>query len=146
MTQQGDIHLFQTVDDGDVDIVGGVVQMDGGLGTSVYLSLFGGNEDDDGSSKNKFTWWANYNEIDTAKTYRSETQFLLKSLPATSNNLKRIEQAVIRDLSYMIDKGIASDVISQVTIPRLNKVDINIMIQTSFGEIEIKFTTNWLAK
>ena len=48
MTQQGDVLLFQTVDDGEINIENGVVEMSGGLETAAYLSLYGGNEDDDG--------------------------------------------------------------------------------------------------
>jgi len=59
MSQQGDVKLFQTTDDGDIYVVNGIVEMSGGLETSAYLSLFGGNEDDDGSDGSPFSWWAN---------------------------------------------------------------------------------------
>ena len=46
--QQGDVKLIQTNDDGDINIINGVTEMSGGLETTVYLALFGGNEDDNG--------------------------------------------------------------------------------------------------
>ena len=46
--QQGDVLLFQTIDDGNVEVINGIITMSGGLDTAAYLSLFGGNEEDDG--------------------------------------------------------------------------------------------------
>ena len=100
MDQQGDILLFQTVDDGDINVSDGLVEMSGGLGTAAYLSLFGGNEDDDGRKNSTATWWANLNETETTRQYRSETQNLLQAIPAVPANLRRIEDAVRRDLAW----------------------------------------------
>jgi hypothetical protein len=70
--------------------------MSGGLETSAYLSLFGGNEDDAGLSDKTMQWWGNVG-AEQAKQYRSETQNLLKSLPLTSSNLLRVEAAAGRE-------------------------------------------------
>jgi hypothetical protein len=51
MSQEGDVHLFQTVNDGDICVVGGLVEMSSGLDTAAYISLFGGNEQDDGTKR-----------------------------------------------------------------------------------------------
>ena len=102
--QQGDVKLFQTDNEGDITVRDGVVEMGGGLETAAYLSLFGGNEDDDGLADNPKTWWGNLDEIDPAKQYRSETQNLLRGIPATSGNLRRIEDAASRDLAWFISE------------------------------------------
>ena len=81
MTQQGDVVLFQSLDDGEIVIEGGLATMDGGLQTAVYLSLFGGNEDDDGLAQNPKTWWANLDENQPVLRYRSRLQNLLRSIP-----------------------------------------------------------------
>ena len=52
MNQEGDVLLFQTNDEGDIESIDGVVTMSGGLETMFYLSIFGGNEDDDATSGN----------------------------------------------------------------------------------------------
>lgn len=140
--QQGDVKLFQTVDGGDINVVNGVVDMSGGLETTVYLALFGGNEDDDGSKDNIHSWWGNKEEI-TEKQYHSRTQYLLKSLPVTSNNLVHIEDAVVLDLAYLIDLKIASSVDVVVIIPALNSININVSIIANGVESEFNFTENW---
>lgn len=130
--QEGDVKLFQTNDDGDINVTDGLIEMSGGIETSAYLCLFGGNEQDDGRPDNNLQWWGNVGE----KTkYQSETQFLLKSIPATTGNLKRIKEAAIRDLSSLPAKSI--EVI--ISMPRLNMVKLEINIDG----IPIEFTNQW---
>lgn len=143
MTQQGDVLLFQTTDDGDINVEGGLVEMSGGLETMAYLCMFGGNEDDDGLSKNGLTYWGNLDEIDPAVQYRSETQHLLQAIPATTGNLRRIEDAANRDLKVFIEKKIASSVTVVATIPGLNKIKIVINIDALGEESSFEFVENW---
>jgi len=141
--QQGDVLLFQTDDNGEINVEGGLVEMSGGLETAAYLSLFGGNEDDDGLSENGFTYWGNLDEIDPAQQYRSETQHLLQSIPATTGNLRRIEDAANRDLAWFIEKKVASSVTIAVSIPGLNKIKILINIDALGEESSFEFVENW---
>ena len=145
MSQQGDVRLFQTVDGGEVTVIGGVMAMDGGLETSVYLSLFGGNEDDAAGADKSRTWWGNLSETETARQYRSETQNLIQALAATSGNLRRIEDAADRDLAWMIDEGAASAVTVVATIPGLNRVRILIIVEAVGKTSEFVFVENWKA-
>lgn len=143
--QQGDVSLFQTDDEGDITVEGGIVTMSGGLETSAYLSLFGGNEDDDGRSDSPANWWANIDEVDTAREYHSETQNLLQALPATSGNLRRIEDAANRDLSWFITNKVASSVNVVASIPGLNKIKLTIDIEALGEETSFEFVENWKA-
>ena len=143
--QQGDVSLFQTDNDGDITVEGGIVTMGGGLETSAYLSLFGGNEDDDGSQGNNATWWANLDEVDPAREYRSETQNLLQALAATSGNLRRIEDAANRDLDWFITNKVASSVNVVASIPGLNKIKLKIDIEAQGEESSFEFVENWKA-
>jgi phage gp46-like protein len=143
--QQGDVLLCQTNDDGEINIVDGIVEMSGGLETAAYLSLFGGNEDDDGRSNNTATWWANLDEVDTTRHYRSETQHLLQAIPAITGNLRRIEDAAARDLAWFIEGNIASSVTVSASIPGLNKVKLNIDIEALGQESSFEFVENWKA-
>lgn len=131
--QQGDVSLFQTVDGGDIAINDGVVGMSSGLGTAVYLSMFGGNE-----SSN--AWWGNSLNESIAHQYTSETGFLLKSAPATSNNLRRIEDAAARDLAWLITQEIATSVSVFATIPKINSVQITVNIDL---DDPIEFIEKW---
>jgi phage gp46-like protein len=143
--QQGDVFLFQTNDDGDINLENGLIEMSGGLGTSVYLSLFGGNEDDDGRGDNPFNWWGNIGELQDAHRYRSETQNILQSVPSTSANLLRVEDAAKRDLSWLLENNICSSVSVSAAIPRLNKIQLNITIEALGEESDFEFTENWKA-
>ncbi len=143
--QQGDVSLFQTDDEGNITVEGGIVTMGGGLETSAYLSLFGGNEDDDGSQDNSANWWANLDEGDPAKEYHSETQNLLQALPATTGNLRRIEDAANRDLAWFITNKVASSVKVAASIPGLNKIKLTIDIEAIGEESSFEFVENWKA-
>lgn len=143
--QQGDVLLFQTDDDGDITVENGLVEMSGGLETAAYLSLFGGNEDDDGRGANSLTWWGNLDEVDPVRQYRSETQNLLQALPATTGNLRRIEDAAGRDVAWFVEQRVASSVIVRATIPALNRIQITIDIEANGEEFSFVFTENWKA-
>jgi phage gp46-like protein len=144
-SQQGDVFLYQTDDGGEISISGGVVEMSGGLETAAYLSMFGGNEDDDGLQDRALTWWGNIGETEPAKQYRSETQNLLRSIPATSFNLRRIEDAATRDLAWFVSENVASSVSVSATMPGLNRVKITVTIEAVGLESEFEFIENWSA-
>lgn len=136
--QQGDVLQFQTDDNGDISVESGIVEMTGGLDTAVYLSLFGGNEDDDGRNENNKNWWGNLSELEESRQYRSRTQYLLRSIPATSSNLLRIEQAVKADLSWLSNEEITVT----ATIPGINRVRIQIEIN---ADQTTEYILNWEA-
>lgn len=143
MTQQGDVLVFQTDDDGEIEVINGLVTMTGRFETAAYFSLFGGNEDDDGRQDNNETFWGNLDEIDPAFKLISRTQNLLQSIPATSSNLKRIEDAALNDLQWFLDKKIASSVEVIVTLPALNTIKISISIKAEGEEENFEFVENW---
>jgi len=145
MTQQGDVLLYQTIDDGEITVEDGLITMTSGFETAAYLALFGGNEDDDGSQDTNKNWWGNLDETDTNKQYRSETQNLLRSIPATVNNLKRIGKAAERDLAFFVTTGVASSIAVVVSMPGLNKISISCKIIAKGKESDFKFIENWKA-
>lgn len=143
--QAGDVYLRQTDNDGDINVTGGVVEMRPGLETASYLSMFGGNEEDPGGSDTTFQFWGNISEEDNAKKYRSETQHLLQSIPATSGNMGRVSDAVKRDLNWMLDSKVASSIDVSITIPAINHVGISVSIKAQGEEQQFNFTENWKA-
>lgn len=140
--QQGDVLLFQTLNDGDISVESGLVEMSSGLETAVYLSLFGGNEDDDGSADNPDNWWGNLDETQPEREYHSETQNLLQAIPATAANLRKIEDAARRDLAWMVSVGAATEITVVATIPALNRVKLTIDVD---GDTTLEFVENWQA-
>lgn len=137
--QDGDVFLFQTIDNGDINLLNGVVEMNGGLETAAYLSLFGGNKEGEGPLE----YWGNKLETDPVRKFHSETQILLGTIPATSSNLKRIEDAAMRDLTWFVSQGVATTLSVAVTIPTVNRVAIVISINVNGEDIEFKFLENW---
>jgi phage gp46-like protein len=145
MNTDGDVLLFQTINDGDITITDGITQLTGGFDTAFYLSLFGGNFEDDGTQDNPLTWWGNLLENEPEGKYVSRTQNLLRGLPATSGNLRRVEEAARRDLQWFLDTGIATSVIIEASIPEYGKVEIAGSITVQGEEIPFSYTENWKA-
>jgi len=142
--QQGDVLLYQTVDDGEMNVELGVTEMTGGFQTAIYLSFFGGNEDDSGQEVDKLKqYWQNHIETVPARKLRSETQHIIDSLPATSGNLKLIEAAMIKDLDWMQDSTSLIEVAA--TLPSRNRVDLFANIEADGVREEFKYSANWEA-
>lgn len=131
----GDVLLFQTLDDGDICIENGLVQMTESFEAAVYLSLFGGNIDGE--------WWGNRDIDDPVFKQVSRTQSLLMSLPAITSNLVRVQGAVKSDLKWLLDQGIASSVEVVLVMPKLNKIQIAVKIRADGAISEFNFTENW---
>lgn len=143
--QQGDVLLYQTNDDGDVQFEGGDLVMTSGLDTAAYLSLFGGNENDAGGSDTAAAWWGNLLETQPARQYRSETQHLLRSIPAIPANLLRIEAAARRDLAWFVTEGAAESVTVSASMPGVNRVTLEILISTGENSERLVYILNWKA-
>jgi phage gp46-like protein len=129
-----DVLLRQTNDGGDITAENGLLAMSEGLETAAYLSLFGGNLDDEGdAASSRLQWWGNLDEVEPARVYRSETQALLRALPAVPSNLRRVEQAAGRDLAWFISSGIARSVDASASIPAVNRIRLTVNIVTAAG-------------
>jgi phage gp46-like protein len=135
-----DVLLRQSNDGGEITLENGLVLMSEGLETAAYLSLFGGNQDDAGDTASaRLQWWGNLDEVEPARTYRSETQYLLKSLAAVPRNLRRVEQAASRDLAWMLTAGVATRIDVASTIPALNRIALEITIVTPTTTVQLVF-------
>lgn len=140
---EGDILLFNTNDGGEIEIMDGLFVLTGGFETAAYISLFGGNNQDDGTQNNQETYWGNYlNELSLI----SETQYLLNNIAPSANNLIRIEDAVKNDLQWFIDQNIATTVLVEITIPDYNRVKIDISIEALGDVSQFAFIENWSAQ
>ncbi len=145
MSQDGDVHLINTADGGEISVESGIVKMGAGLDVCVYLSMFGGNEHDSTLPDDRMNWWGNISEQSEARRYRSQTQYLLSRLSATSANLLRIKDAVERDLKWLITERVASDIRVAVSIPALNAVKIAVDVEAVGEMSRFEYTENWLA-
>jgi len=138
--QQGDIVLFQSVNDGEIEVINGLITMNGGLQTTVYLSLFGGNQygKQEPESNNYKEWWGNIGEVEENQ-YISKTQNFIEGMPLITSNLNALEEAAKEDLKWLIDKKIATKIIVNVSIPNLNMVKLEIEINNE----KFEFLANW---
>jgi phage gp46-like protein len=143
-----DVHLTHTPDGGEISFASGQAVLSDGLESSIYLSLFGGNERDSGrAADERFQWWGNLGERDLAKQYRSETQYLVRSLPATTGNLRRVEDAVKHDLDWLTATSLATSIKVTVGIPKLNTIAIAVTVDLASGETpRFEFRQSWGAR
>lgn len=132
-----DVYIFDTSDGGDVTLD---LEIRDGLESSFYLSIFGGNSKDDGLEKNPFTWWGNIGETVQSRIYRSETAYLLRTIPPTSKNLQRIRDAANRDLAWALTEGVCKNLDIQVSMPARNNVKIVI---NADGISPLEFQSFW---
>lgn len=150
-----DIRLFQVDDDGEIEFADPDapttdLKLDTGLETAVYLSWFGGNARDPGlvhddtnpDHPHRFQWWGNHGEP-RERQMISETQHLLRSLPATSNNLLRIEDAQMRDVQWMLDTELASEVVATATLVAKDRIELSGRIIIDKQEFVVAFQSLW---
>jgi phage gp46-like protein len=130
-----DVLLFHTADGGELEIIGGEPTMADGFLSAVYLSLFGGNEDDSGRTSDvRRQWWGNFSESDPAKRYRSETQNLLIALAPTSANLRKLEAAAAADCAWLTSGGYMREVRVAASLPSINELGLSVTLVTASGE------------
>lgn len=138
-----DVVLYQTNDGGEIKLLNGVLVMADGLYTALYLSMFGGNEDDGGlDAHNAVQWWGNLSERVPARRYRSQTQHILRSMPAIPANLRTLEEAVAADTAWLV--GDYLDAITPAArIPALNRVAISLRVESAGNNFGFNVTDTW---
>lgn len=132
-----DVHIFDTYDGGEITAD---LEIRDGLESSAYLSLFGGNIEDDGLEKSPRNWWGNIGENDMARVTRSTTAHLLAILPPTPSNLRRIEDAAKQDLAWMVSKNVAEGIQASASMPGRNQVHLKVNID---GLDPLEFQIGW---
>jgi len=144
---EGDLLLLDTLDGGDIKLIDDVFISDTSINTAVYLSLFGGNKDDNGKVKNKFTWWGNtLTGVSENEKIVSRFQAVIFGLPMSTKNIQEAETAAAMDLQWIIDEGIGDEVnVSGSAIAR-NKFKLKVNITAKGKNIyENDFSMPWQA-
>lgn len=143
----GDVYIYDTVDGSEFVIKNGLVMPDEGLKTAVYLSLFGGNEDDTEGGKNSKTWWGN-RLIGVRDDEKLVNHFLLfiRSVPITSKNIVLAEEEAMRDLQWMKDNGISDSIGVKIYMVEKNRIELKITIEKNGDSLESEvFNVQWEA-
>lgn len=145
---EGDVKLLSTVDGGNINVDSGLTEMTGGFESMIYLCLFGGNFEDDGTESTKnLEWWGNKIDNDPDKNLTSRTQNILKGFPATPGNLNLVDQAIKLDLNIMLTTGIIDDLIINLSIPAKNRIQIDIEGRKDKTKLfNTVYEENWVAQ
>ena len=108
------------------------------------MSLWGGNFEDDGlPGSDSKQFWGNYIGGDASESLRSETQKLLSSIPATSGNLLRVQDAIIRDLNPLIESEIVTKLSVEISLVDVKKISIVIDLTVNNENYDFEFTREW---
>lgn len=145
--QNGDVKLIMTKEGFDIDIKNNFIEMTSGFESAVFLSLFGGNEEDDYSeATNKNQFWANNLQDNESGKYRSRTLKFINGSNANAQNLKLLEQNILLDLNWFIEENIADTVEADCSIPAFNELKIDIrLLRDSKLLSSSNYKLNWKA-
>ena len=107
---EGDLLLVDTPDGGDIVIQDGFFVNDNAFNNAVYLSLFGGNKEDNGRVQNNNEWWGNKLPANSAERMTSRFQAIIFGLPMTTKHIIEAENAASLDLAWLIEEGIGEEI------------------------------------
>jgi phage gp46-like protein len=142
---EGDLLLEDTPDGGDIRIENDLFVSARSFDTAVYLSLFGGNRDDNGRVKNNRTWWGNtLDGTEENEKLVSRFQAIIFGLPMTAKNIQEAETAAGLDLKWLVDEGAADKIIAAGKATGRNGFAITIEILSGGKSIyENTFSLFW---
>ena len=132
---QGDLGLFNNRTHGEILSENGEPRMEQGLGTAVFISLFSGPTDG---------YWGNELSNDTDEHYGGEFEQLAESLGATVENALEMQEAILNDLQWMKNKGIAINIDVTSSIQNGDTVFFDLIIERPDVDAEaFRFSNNW---
>ncbi len=146
--QTGDVLIVSDPSGGaefTIAVINGTTSMTQDFTSEIILSLFGGNERDDGRPDNDEGYWGNLLENEDQFKLVSLTQNILRGLAATSANLLLVDEAVRADLAHFLNRGTASSVDVLVQLVDVDRVRISVTVRAEGLEQDFSFVENWKA-
>lgn len=141
-----DVLLRIAADGGDLEMINGQFTREDGFESMAGICLFGGNERDSGGDETlPLEWWGNKGEPIESRRLRSRTQHLLRSIPLTLANLRRLEAAALLDLAAFVDEGWADVVRVECSIPTVGWVRYAVEVETDGTSYAFEFLREALA-
>ncbi len=132
--REGDIAIFQVDSGGTIQVLNGEPEMDGGLESAVYLSLFGNDSSD---------YWANEYFTEDQKLTGFFIGFMLAN-PKTIATLNQAEEFALQDLQWFINSGIADTVDVTITSPSRQRIDLTVELKIDGDTLfQNTFQVNW---
>ena len=127
---QGDPRIVIDEDGADLEIQAGQPVMDRGIENSVLLSLFTASD------------WVG-NTLVEKPTQKFGGKFLnAVKQPINATALTDIRNAVLSDLNWMIETGLAEDIDVQVTNPQATKLKVLLVVKPPKSDLEVFLLTN----
>ncbi len=138
----GDALWMPVLDGGSLRIIDGEAVRSGGLQAAVYISLFGGNDADDGATASRSQFWGNH--LGNDEPIRGRLGTLIRTIPMVSESLARIEATAALDLAWMVDNNIATGVTvdASMRLARWLHLDFSIEMLATTTE-HFKWRLNW---
>lgn len=143
--QNGDVKLIITKEGFDIDLKNNFIEMTSGFESAIFLSIFGGNEEDDYSeaTKEKQFWGNRLN----GNQYRSRTLKFINGSYANAQNLQLLEKNILLDLNWFIEENIADTLEVDCSIPNFNELKIDIrLLRDSKLLANSNYKLNWKAQ
>lgn len=139
-----DLAIVETLNGGDLQLIGHDLAVVNGNENQFYLMMFGGQVEqntEDAVPGNAKDYWANnlLFPSDKALQFNSNTERTLNTTPLTSAGRLKIENAIKEDLKYSVDFGVTVKV--TVTIPATNKVTVEVRGTLGSGEKRVMIIT-----
>jgi phage gp46-like protein len=132
--REGDVFIFNTNEGGSIQVINGEPEMDGGMESAVYLSLFG----NDGSD-----FWMNEYLTQSEKLTGSFIGFIIANAK-TITTLNKAEEFARNDLQWFLSDGIADKINISISSISRNIINLSVEIQAD-GEtvFEKIYQINW---
>ena len=140
----GDLLIKGGLEGGEIEVDDGLISDCETFSTSIYLSLFGGNANDD-SGRSKDTWWGNLIPgTKQEEKYISKFQAVINGVPLSARNLQKAQTAAKEDLSWIVDKKIADEVNATLSAENKNRVYLYVTINKDGTKIyECEYAFQW---
>jgi len=138
-----DLAIIETLNGGDLQLLGNDLAVVNGNENQFYLSMFGGNVEQNTEATitlaDSKDFWGNnlLFPSQAALQFNSNTERVLNATELTSTGRIKIENAIKQDLKYLSDLGVTITV--SVSIPETNKVTVEIkgVFQTGDEKVAI---------
>jgi phage gp46-like protein len=132
--RQGDVYIFNDTSGGNIQVINGEPEMDGGFESAVFITLFGNN----GSS-----FWMNEYLTEDEKI-KSEFMGFVEAAPITLTNINRAKELARSDLQWFINVGIADTIEIEIDAETRNRIDMDvIMLEDSVVIFKNTYQVNW---
>jgi phage gp46-like protein len=135
---EGDLALFNNLIAGDINVENGQPTMEQGLETAIFISLYSGD---------KKSYWANEN-LQQTPTYQmgGEYEKLSEGLALNPQSAQRLNEAIKRDIQWLIDENIVNEITTQSSIINGAYQVVITVLKNDNSTQQFKYSNNWVGQ